>query len=145
VGIVLAAIHVGMEKQSAIDSIGDGVGPPALVVLLEELGHLSFEVEAVEEDQVSVVELLSVSRAGDVLVRIDAGAHERLDLYAIPADSLDDVGDDGGGADDPDGRAIELGRTFPARTAEEAQGQGTESDQQYGTNHPHGGPFASLS
>ena len=133
--VVLAAVDVGGQELAAVDAIGDGARrASASWFFSNSVGHLPFEVQAVEEDEVGVVELLAVAGAGDVLVRIDARPHQRLDLHAVAADALDHVGDDGGGADDANGRTLELGRAVAAGTADEGERKCADYQQQQQSN-----------
>jgi hypothetical protein len=100
------------------------------VVLLEELGHLALEVKAAQENEMSVIELLPITGAGDVLVRVHTCGHERFDLDSVTTHALHDIGDDGGGADDPDRWAIELWRALSARAAQKTEAEDADYDNQ---------------
>ena len=69
---------------------------------LEHVRELRLEVRAVEEDEVGLDEVGHVALARLVEVRVDAGAHQRLDPDAIAADALGGIRHHPRRGDDPE-------------------------------------------
>ena len=92
-GVVLALELRRPEQARPRDAVGDGLRRAALADPLEHVGHLRLEVQPAVEDDVRLLEPAQVALARLVEVRIDAGAHQPLDVDAAAADLLDDVRD----------------------------------------------------
>ena len=92
---VVGDLELGRRQQEgAVDAVGHAHRAHAQVLhALQDAGHSRFEVEAVPEDGVGRFEPRDVALAGPVEVRIDARAHEGLNVHRVAADPPNGVGD----------------------------------------------------
>ena len=92
---VVRAFELGRRQQlAAVDAVGHAHRPHAKILhALQDAGHARLEVQAVPEHGVGRFETRDVALAGPIEVRIDARAHEGVDLHGVPTDPADGVGD----------------------------------------------------
>ena len=133
------AIAVNSEYTDGGHRLADGDGAAALADLLEHVGHLRLQVEALEEDDVGALEATQVAFAGLVDVRVDAGAHQVLHAHPLAADAGDSVTDhaDRGDRGDPLLRR-EVGQHRLADRAAAGEHSGEERSHCRGKKFRHG-------
>ena len=91
------------EQALAGDSACDGIHGTVLGQLLQYLGHLALEVQAVVQDEVGLPQAAQIPGGGLVQVWIDPRPHQGGDLHMHTADVLGHVGDHARGGGDLEG------------------------------------------